>query len=269
MRPGRRRTVLVGAVAGTALLFTGCGGDRKADPTAEPGGNDGGGLNGEVIVSAAASLTDVFGELAESFTAEHPGARIELNLGSSGQLSTQIVEGAPADVAAFADTVPMDRLAQEGLLAGPAQVFATNRLTIVTPPGNPAGIDGVADLGGVRTLSLCVTSAPCGAYAERVLSVAGVEVDEGRVSRGQDVRATLGAVSRGDADAAIVYETDAVAAGDAVETVPLPDSSEVLAQYPIAVIAGITASEVSEAFVEHVRGTTGQRILRRAGFGAP
>lgn len=261
--------MLAGAVAVTALMSAGCGGGRAADSTTEPGSTDGDGLSGEVIVSAAASLTDVFDELAESFTAEHPGARIELNLGSSGQLSTQIVEGAPADVVAFADTVPMDRLAQEGLLTGPAQVFATNRLTIVTPQGNPAGIDGAADLGSVRTLSLCVASAPCGAYAERVLSAAGVEVDEGRVSRGQDVRATLGAVSRGDADAAIVYVTDAAAAGDTVEIVPLPDSSEVLAQYPIAVVAGTAAPEAAEAFVEHVRGTTGQRILRRAGFGAP
>ncbi len=101
-------------------------------------------------------------------------------------------------------------------------MFATNRLTVVTPPGNPGGVEDVSDLEEVGTLSLCVSSAPCGEYAERVLSAAGVELDEGRVSRGQDVRATLGAVSRGDADAAIVYQTDAAAAGDAVETVPLP-----------------------------------------------
>ena len=92
---------------------------------------------------------------------------------------------------------------------------------------------------------------------------------KGASSRGQDVRATLGAVSRGDADAAIVYETDAAAAGDAVETVPLPEASEVVAQYPIAVVDGTAAPEVAAAFVDHVRGPTGQQILRRAGFGAP
>ena len=255
-------------LAAAALLITSCSDGGQAAPTTAPGSGDDG-LSGEVVVSAAASLTDVFGELADSFVAEHPGVRVELNLGSSGQLATQILGGAPADVAAFADTVPMDRLDEAGLLAGPAQVFATNRLTVVTPPGNPGGVEDVSDLEEVGTLSLCVSSAPCGEYAERVLSAAGVELDEGRVSRGQDVRATLGAVSRGDADAAIVYQTDAAAAGDAVETVPLPGASEVVAQYPIAVVAGTAAPEVAAAFVDHVRGPTGQQILRRAGFGAP
>ena len=254
-------------LAAVGLCLPACGDGGRTGSTASPGGDDG--LRGEVVVSAAASLTDVVGELVDSFVAEHPGVRVELNLGSSGQLSTQIVGGAPADVAAFADTVPMDRLDEEGLLAGPAQVFATNRLTIVTPPGNPGGVDAVGDLAQVGTLSLCVSSAPCGDYAERVLAAAGVELDEGRVSRGQDVRSTLGAVSRGDADAAIVYQTDATAAGDAVEMVPLPAEADVVAQYPIAILAGSDAPEAAESFVALVRSADGQRILRRAGFGAP
>jgi molybdate transport system substrate-binding protein len=167
-------------------------------------------------------LTDVFEQIGDAFVMANPDAEVTFNFGSSGQLSTQIVEGAPADVAAFADTAPMDALDDADVLAAPPEIFATNELVLVTPPGNPAGLRSLADLPGAGIVSLCVETAPCGKFAAQLLSVARVTLDEAAVSRGQDVRSTLTAVTEGDADAAIVYVTDAAAAGDAVEVVTVP-----------------------------------------------
>ncbi len=107
-------------------------------------------------MSAAASLTEAFTTIKDDFVDANPGATVTINFGSSGTLATQITEGAPADVAAFADQAPMTTLDDAGLLAAPAQVFARNQLVIVTQPGNPKGITSLADLATVGTVSLCV-----------------------------------------------------------------------------------------------------------------
>jgi molybdate transport system substrate-binding protein len=261
-----RRAAALAALS--LLVLTGCGtSDDAADtPTTVPAADR---PSGEVTVSAAASLTGVFTAIGDEFTGENPDAEVSFNFGSSGQLATQIQEGAPADVVAVADTAPMDLLDGEGLLAAPPEVFATNRLVLVTPPGNPAGIESVADLVGAGTVSLCAGTAPCGKFAAQLLAGAGVTLDESTVTRGQDVTATLAAVTQGDADAAIVYVTDAVAAGAAVDVVRVPEADEIVATYPIAVVAEAGAPEVAQAFVEFVLGPTGQELLGAAGFGPP
>lgn len=262
-RPGPTRLLAV-VVAATALQVAGCAEDA-ADPPAASGSP----LDGPLTVSAAASLTESFTEIAGRFESAHPDVEVELNFGSSGQLSTQIGEGAPADVAAFADTVPMDRLARDGLLVGEPRIFAENELVIVTEPGNPGGIGGLADLPGAGVVALCVDTAPCGTFADQVLDAAGVEVPESSVTRGQDVRSTLAAVSEGDAVAGIVYVTDAAAAGDAVDTVAIPGARNVVAGYPVAVVADSANPDAAAAFVAFVLGTPGRAVLEEAGFLLP
>jgi molybdate transport system substrate-binding protein len=194
---------------------------------------------------------------------------VEFNFGSSGQLAAQITEGAPADAVAFADTEPMQILDDAGRLAAPAELFATNELVLVTPPGNPAGITSLADLAGASTVSLCVATAPCGTFAEQLLSQGGVTVEESSVTRGQDVRATLAAVTEGDADAAIVYLSDALAVGSRVEVIDVPEAPAIVVSYPIAVLTDSGAGDAAAAFAEFVVSDDAQALLRDAGFGPP
>ena len=218
-----------------------------------------------VTVSAAASLTEAFTRIGTRFERRTPRVTVTFNFGSSSTLATQIQSGAPADVFASADPAQMDRLVSGGQVTATPVPFARNRMTIVVKPGNPARIDGVADLAAAGTVSLCSPSAPCGAYAARVLRAAGVQIPETRITRGSDAQTTLGAVARGDAVAAIVYASDAVAAGRTVTTVPVPDAANVVAVYPIAPVAGGNPRP-ARAFVDFVTGPTGQRILAAYGF---
>ena len=119
-------------------------------------------VTGTITVSAAASLTGAFGTIKDDFVAANPGATVTINFGSSGTLGTQIEEGAPVDVAAFADEANMKKLADKSLVLGSSQIFATNQLVIVTKPGNPKGVSTLADLAAGGTISLCVDTAPCG-----------------------------------------------------------------------------------------------------------
>jgi len=121
----------------------------------------------------------------------------------------------------------------------------------------------------VGTVALCGSTVPCGVYAASVLGRAGVVIPESHVTRGTDATTTLGAVSTGDADAAVVYATDGVAAGRAVTTVPIPADQNVTAVYPIAPLARSGSPRLAAAFVRFVRSATGGRILVRNGFGAP
>lgn len=226
-------------------------------------------LSGQITVSAAASLTAAFDKIKDEFIAAHPGVEITINYGSSGQLSTQIQEGAPVDVAAFADTTPMDALAGADLLDAPAQTFARNRLVIVTKPGNPSNIKTLDDLAIAGVIALCSENAPCGKFANQILSTAGVTIDESKITRGQDVKATLGAVTEGDAVAGIVYETDATSVADKVARVEIPEDANVTAQYAIAVIKESQNADVAKAFVEFVLAKQGQSVLSDFGFLAP
>lgn len=252
-------------VLAASVLLCGCSdGVATGDPAVDDGSH-----SGAIVVSAAASLTGSFTSIRDDFVEEHPDADVTLNFGSSGALSAQIVEGAPADVAAFADTTPMAALADAGLLAGVAETFARNRLVIVTKPGNPAGVAGLDDLADVGVVSLCVDTAPCGSFAERILDGAGVTIPESSVTRGTDVTSTLNAVAEGDAVAGIVYVTDATSAAEQVETIEFPEGEDVVASYPIAVLRGTGDAELAEAFQEFVRSAPGQAVLARAGFLGP
>jgi molybdate transport system substrate-binding protein len=216
-----------------------------------------------VNVFAAASLTDAFGAVETAFKAVNPDVDVVLNLAASSALATQIVEGAPADVFASADETNMNRIAD--LIDESAPVFATNRLQIVTEPGNPLGIASLDDLGDPSILF--VTSAPevpIGRYTAEVLTRAGVNLRP--VSYEESVKGILTKVRTGEADAGIVYSTDVTAAGSSVTGVDIADEYNVIARYPIA---RLTISEAAATFVDFVLSSAGRSILDEFGFGAP
>jgi molybdate transport system substrate-binding protein len=220
-----------------------------------------GGSDEELTVYAAASLTEVFQKLAPD---------VRFNFAGSDELATQIREGAPVDVYAAASPRYPDELFQEGLVEEPV-VFATNRLVLVVPADNPAGIESVDDLreNGVR-LVVGAEGVPVGDYTRTVLESMGAEdVLENVVSNEEDVKGVLGKVVAGDADAGFVYVTDANAAEEDLRALELPEEARAAVLYPIAVVADTGRRDAAEAFVALVLSPEGQQALADAGFGLP
>ncbi len=249
------------AVLACALALTGCGGG--ADPASD--GGSGSGTGDTITVFAAASLREVFESLAEDYETRNPGSEVVLNFAGSSDLATQIEAGAPADVFASADAPTMERLAEAGLIDGEPGEFARNRLTIAVPQGNPAGVNGFADLTGVRLVA-CAPQVPCGAAATRIQEVTGVRLSP--VSEESSVTEVLGKVISGEADAGLVYVTDALAAAGEVEAVPIPEAAEVPNSYLIGAVAP-NAPEAAREFIDTVTGSAGQALLQEAGFQPP
>ncbi|EFQ83710.1 molybdate ABC transporter, periplasmic molybdate-binding protein [Aeromicrobium marinum DSM 15272] len=221
-----------------------------------------------LTVFAAASLTATFEEIAEEFESANEGVTVRLSLAGSSDLVAQLQQGAPADVFASADERTMAKATDDDLIDPAPRIFATNTLVIATPPGNPAGIAGLADLADeALNVVVCAPEVPCGAATERVGTAAGVEISAD--SEEQSVTDVLGKVRSGEADAGLVYVTDAAGAGDDVERLAFAESGAAVNRYPIGVVAGSPNADLAAAFAAFVRGTTGQRILGAAGFGLP
>ncbi|SFR92531.1 molybdate transport system substrate-binding protein [Microbacterium sp. cf046] len=249
-----------------AVGMTACASaDPAASPTPTPTADS---LSGSITVFAAASLKGTFTELAEQFEAAHPGTTVELNFAGSADLVTQITEGAPADVFASADEKNMAKLTDAGLVDGEPVDFATNVLEIAVLPTNPAQIETFADLAGPGVkLVICAPEVPCGAATVKVEEASGVTLMP--VSEESSVTDVLGKVTSGEADAGLVYVTDVIAAGDAVEGIEFDESADAVNTYPIATLTDADASDVAQAFVEFIRGEAGQAVLAAAGFGKP
>jgi molybdate transport system substrate-binding protein len=255
-------------LAVSAVFLAACGDDPSSSSSttaATPTST----LDGDVTVSAAASLTEAFTEIGRDFHTNNPDANARFNFGSSGTLSTQIVSGAPAGVFASADEANMQKVSAANLVHGKPVDFASNSLIIVTKPGNPKGITTLSDLATVGVVSLCSLDAPCGKYAHQILDRAKVTIPANQITRGQDVKATLAAVTQGDAEAAIVYVTDAKSAGSQVSTVTIPADQNAVAKYQIALLIHATSPEVAKAFVVYVTGADGQAALHKFGFQSP
>lgn len=221
----------------------------------------------ELTVLAAASLTESFTELADRFEATHDGVEVRLAFDSSAILAEQVNQGAPADVLATADERTMRTVVDQGHSDGDPQAFATNRLTLVVPPENPADIDGVQDLNDASVeYVVCVAAAPCGALTEEVLGAAGVAAPP--ASEEVDVKAVLSKVVLGEADAGIVYATDAQAAGHDVRALPITAASDSVTTYLVTALAGAAEPGLAEDWLDLVGSTTGRRVLADAGFGA-
>lgn len=219
-----------------------------------------------ITVLAAASLTESFTTLAAEFEREHDGVEVELAFDSSATLAEQAVGGAPADVLATADTATMDSAADA--LAADPQVFATNTMVLVTPADNPAGITSYDDLAtGDVTYVVCVDTAPCGKVAATLIAATGLAAEPASLE--VDVKSVLAKVTSGEADAGLVYATDAVAAGAAVQTFEVPGAAEAVTSYPLAPLDQSEEADLAQEFVDLVLAEAGQQILRDAGFGTP
>ncbi|MGA1838166.1 molybdate ABC transporter substrate-binding protein [Herbiconiux sp. 11R-BC] len=254
---------LTGCAPATATATATSAGTPVATASATPA------LSGSITVFAAASLKATFTELATEFEAANPGTTVALTFAGSSDLVTQITEGAPADVFASADTKNMKKLTDGGLIAASAPVdFATNVLEIAVPPSNPANIASFADLAkpGVKTV-ICAAQVPCGAATVTVEQATDVTLAP--VSEESSVTDVLGKVTSGEADAGLVYVTDVTSAGNKVQGIPFPESSQAVNTYPIAPVTASKTPELAQAFVDFVTGSAGQGVLQAAGFGKP
>jgi molybdate transport system substrate-binding protein len=247
------------AVFGVLLLalISGCGSSEQ--PAAQ---------NTKIIVFAAASLKKTFTDIGEQFKAENHGSSVEFSFAGSSDLVTQLTQGAPADVFASADTKNMDKAAQAGLLAGDPVNFASNTLTIAVAPGNPKKIASFKDLTqqGLNVV-VCAPQVPCGSATQKVEQATGVMLNP--VSEESSVSDVLNKVTTGQADAGIVYVTDAIGSGDKVAAVAFPEAAGAVNTYPIAVLKGSKNPQLARKFVDLVTGESGQKVLNAAGFAKP
>ena len=241
----------------SVLLISGCASSEQ--PEAE---------NQKIMVFAAASLKKTFTDIGEQFKTENPGASVEFSFAGSSDLVTQLTQGAEADVFASADTKNMDKAAQAGLLAGDPVNFASNTLTIAVAPGNPKKIASFKDLTqqGLNVV-VCAPQVPCGSATQKVEQATGVTLNP--VSEESSVSDVLNKVTTGQADAGVVYVTDAAGAGDKVAAVAFPEAAGAVNTYPIATLKESKNPELARKFVDLVTGESGQKILDAAGFAKP
>ena len=228
-------------------------------------------------VFAAASLTDAFMTIGIGFEATHPGVKVNFNFAGSQILRTQLEQGAVADIVAFADQKNMDASIADNLVAADEyQDFATNSMTIILPPSNPGTVSNIKDLArpGLK-LVVADASVPAGEYARQVLTNLSKDPANGPdfnskvmanlVSNETDVRQVVTKVELGEADAGIVYASDAIAAQELI-TIPIPDQFNVVAHYPIAILSHSPNRNLASAFVEYVASPSGQAIMSEWGF---
>lgn len=217
-----------------------------------------------LTVFAAASLTEVFVDIAADFKAEHEGVEVRFSFAGSSDLVSQLESGAPGGVFASANETQMERALELGVVTGEAVLFASNTLTLVTPPDNPADISSLEDA-AVSSLVICAPQVPCGAATERMAADAGIELKP--VSEENSVTDVLGKVTSGQADAGLVYVTDAIRAGDSVNVVDIAEADSVVNFYPIAAVS--TDDTLAQEFVDFVMSDPSQEKLRATGFGSP
>lgn len=265
-RPRRALSAVV--TVGAALALTSCGGTSPtaADSAGTAGGasaSTAGAVSGTVTVLAAASLTESFDAIKAELEKSHPGLTIQISYGSSATLVQQVNQGAPADVIALAGEAAAKPL--EPSLVKSSEIFAKNTLEIAVPPNNPGHVTGLADLSkpGLKVV-LCETTVPCGKAAATTLEKAHVNAHV--VSREIDVKATLAKVSLGEADAAIVYHSDVVAAKGAVKGIPVPADVNTVLRYPII---RLDDQAPARAFVDAVLDPAGRATLDALGFASP
>ncbi len=256
--PGRRMTVLL-AVATVVVALVGCSSSTKR--------SDPGKLAGTVTVFAAASLTGTFTELGKQFQRAHPGVKVTFDFDASSALSTQITEGAGADVFASAATSNMDTVVKSGDAKDPKN-FVKNVMEIAVPPSNPGHITTLQDLAKPTVkVALCQKQVPCGKTAYAVFNKAKITVRP--VTEEKDVKTTLAKVSSNEVDAGVVYVTDVKAAGATVHGIEIPAEVNASTEYPIAALTHSKNSSTAQAFVDFVLSAAGQRVLTAAGFSAP
>ena len=228
---------------------------------------------GDLHVSAAASLTNAFTDIARSYEVQHPNTKVLLNFGASGALLQQMAKGAPADVFASADVETMDAAAKQNLIAnGERRNFARNSLVVIVPRNSRLAIARLQDLAQPAVQKLAIgnpASVPAGRYTHHALAAAKLwQPLAGKAINTQNVRQSLDYVARGEVDAGFVYGTDAALMADKVKaafTVPL----DVAIDYPIARTAAAADAAEARRFVDFVLSPAGQTVLAKYGFQKP
>jgi molybdate transport system substrate-binding protein len=225
-----------------------------------------------LVVFAASSLTAAFTELGARFHDAHPEVEVTFNFGPSDGLAAQIQSEGTADVFASASTTWMDAVQEDPGISGRTDL-ATNELVVITPPDDPGGVATFEDLAGPGVqLVLAGEGVPVGEYAREALAKAGIlqAATANVVSNEEDNAGVVAKVAAGEADAGIVYASDVSprVAGD-LRSIEIPDDVNVVATYPIGVVAGTSAREAAERFITLVGGPEGRAVLRAFGFGAP
>jgi molybdate transport system substrate-binding protein len=267
MRVVRRPSRLILSSVVVLGLATACGSDDGTATSTAPSTAQSG-ASGDVVVFAASSLTEAFTEIGSGFQTEYPDATVTFSFAGSGDLVTQITEGAPADVFASADESNMTKLTDAAANATDPVVIAQNTFEIITEAGNPQNVTGLADMANPDLLVvLCADTVPCGKGAAKVLENAGITLTP--VSLEEKVKGVVTKVTTGEADAGIVFVTDVNAAGADATGVEIPADVNVISKYPIVVTKDAPNPEAAQAFVDFVASEQGQKILASYGFLAP
>jgi molybdate transport system substrate-binding protein len=250
------------AVAG----LTGCG----------QGANGGGKGGGTLTILAASSLTDAFGDLAQTFEEQNPGTEVRTSFGASSEMLAQIQQGAPADVFASADQENMDTAVKGGLVTGKPEIFVKNHEVVMVPRDNPANIKSLRDVAQSDVkLVLAEDEVPATEYAKEILHKANAEYGDdfeknvlsNVVSREADVRASVNRVTVGDADATFGYASDYTPdIRDRVKVVPIPPNLNIVATYPVAALKDAKNPGLAKKWVALVTSEEGQRVLKKWGF---
>jgi molybdate transport system substrate-binding protein len=265
MPKAANRLVSVAFAAVLGVLLSACGAESQA--TAPSPSPEGSASAGAITVLAAASLTEAFSQIGKDFEAKNPGSKVTFSFGSSATMATQIVQGAPADVFAAASPATMKTATAAGAANTPTD-FVANTLEIAVPKGNPHKITGLKDFGDEsRRIALCAPQVPCGAASVKVFAEAKIVPKPDTLE--QDVKATLQKVASDEVDAALVYKTDAIAAGDVVDGIAFAEAPQAINTYPIATLTESKNPALAQKFVDYVLSADGQAVLAKAGFAQP
>lgn len=234
---------------------------------AQPGTTPTSGTGGSITVLAAASLTEAFTRLGQDFEAKTAGVKVTFSFGSSATLATQITQEAPADVFAAGNESTMRTVTDAGA-GSDSQPFVSNTLEIAVPPNNPGQITGLKDFADRgKKIALCAPQVPCGSAAEKVFAAAKITPLPDTLE--SDVKGALQKVALNEVDAALVYRTDVMAAGDKVKGIEFPEAKSAVNIYPICTLKASHNGPAAKAFVDFVLSPIGQTVLAEAGFGKP
>lgn len=267
-----RDATRIGALAlaaGLAAALAGCGSGQQPEPASTPDPAPASQIGGDLTVYAAASLEPAFEQIGDWFVDEHPDVSIEFSYDGSSVLATQILSGAPVDVFASADAPNMERITSEARNDGEPTAFATSELAIAVAPGNPLGIETLADLAragaDAPVTVICAAEVPCGSASRTLLERDGVELAP--ASEEQNVTAVLTKVREGEADAGLVYLSDILRAEGEVDGIEIEDASDAAGDYLAVPIEGSDAPEAAAAFSEFLLTDRVQQLLADLGFG--
>ena len=277
MKLTNRRRLNLGAAAIGALVLslTACGSPSESATTAPDAASTTApaqettskapALTGDLTVFAAASLEGVFTDLGALLEEQNPDLTVTFNFAASSALAQQVIAGAPADVLATASAATMTEAEAE---TDEPITFASNVLVIVTPPDNPGSVTGLTDFANADLrIALCAIEVPCGAAADKIFTATGILPAPDTYEA--NVTATLNRAVSGEVDAALVYRTDAIGAGETVGSIEFPESADAVNNNLIAQLTTAPNPEAAAAFIALVNSPEGQTILSDAGFTLP